>query len=221
MFAKPILRLVFAIAASAVLIYVQPAEAVRSYLNEVNDICGTSDDCGICHVDPGGGGRLNTDGQAYSDAGHDPCYFCPDAPGCGGPSCNDGDNDGWNTDGGTCGPIDCDDTNPSINPGTMESCADGVDNDCDGLIDCDDPNCNGDAACPICTREGKGRSCSDNIDNDCDMLIDCEDADCAGNRACSPGKEGKGKTCSDNVDNDGDGAIDCADTDCASNRSCR
>jgi hypothetical protein len=79
----------------------------------------------------------------------------------------------------------------------------------------------GDAACPICTREGKGRSCSDNIDNDCDMLIDCEDADCAGNRACSPGKEGKGKTCSDNVDNDGDGAIDCADTDCASNRSCR
>jgi hypothetical protein len=33
---------------------------------------------------------------------------------------------------------DCDDTDPAINPGVTEVCTDGVDNDCDGLIDADD-----------------------------------------------------------------------------------
>src|SRR3989344_4689466 len=40
----------------------------------------------------------------------------------------DGDGDGYFSY------EDCDDTNPSINPGATEVC-DGVDNDCDGLID--------------------------------------------------------------------------------------
>ena len=43
---------------------------------------------------------------------------------------------------------DCDDTDSSVNPGTTEICDDGVDNDCDGLVDCDDLDC----ACnnPLC-----------------------------------------------------------------------
>lgn len=49
------------------------------------------------------------------------------------------DGDGFPED------IDCDDTDPSVNPGVIESsamgnCADGVDNDCDTLIDTD-PEC--------------------------------------------------------------------------------
>ncbi|RJP15008.1 MAG: hypothetical protein C4520_20785 [Candidatus Abyssobacteria bacterium SURF_5] len=46
----------------------------------------------------------------------------------------DADDDGYDSD------IDCDDTDPLINPGASEACGDFVDNDCDALVDegCDD-----------------------------------------------------------------------------------
>lgn len=37
--------------------------------------------------------------------------------------------------------LDCDDSDPDINPNAVEVCTDAVDNDCDDLVDCDDSFC--------------------------------------------------------------------------------
>jgi hypothetical protein len=47
----------------------------------------------------------------------------------------DVDNDGVST------PTDCDDTNASVNPMTVEVCDDIIDNECDGVADAADPDC--------------------------------------------------------------------------------
>jgi hypothetical protein len=53
-----------------------------------------------------------------------------------GSSCTDADGDGFCTSEG-----DCNDNNAAINPGAVEVCNDGIDNDCDGLVDAADPSC--------------------------------------------------------------------------------
>lgn len=55
--------------------------------------------------------------------------------------CTDVDGDGYNSTGGLCGPIDCNDNNALIRPGAIELC-NGVDDNCNGIIDdgCAAPN---------------------------------------------------------------------------------
>ncbi len=89
-----------------------------------------------------------------------------------------------------------------------EICNDHVDNDGDGLVDCDDfDDCFDNAAC-IETM------CADGIDNDGDGATDCDDFDCDGDPACFE------TNCTDGIDNDGDGEIDCADFDCDGDPAC-
>jgi parallel beta-helix repeat protein len=65
-------------------------------------------------------------------------------------------------------------------PSTESACADGLDNDEDGLIDCADSDCDtvGDCEQPEAT-------CDDGIDNDGDSKTDCTDGDCTGDSACA------------------------------------
>ncbi|MEK6780593.1 MAG: gliding motility-associated C-terminal domain-containing protein [Bacteroidota bacterium] len=56
---------------------------------------------------------------------------------------------------------------------TSEVCNDGIDNDADGLIDCNDSDCT------FAANIEKGCNCYDNADNDGDGFIDTADANCA------------------------------------------
>jgi hypothetical protein len=127
----------------------------------------------------------------------------------------------------------CDPSEPS-----EATCNDTLDNDCDGLPDTDDPDCQ-------CTPVPE--VCDDGSDNDCDGLVDGEDPDCqmacssyttketcnaapscqwqgspksgSCGDACAPTEQTE-LTCNDGLDNDCDGNADCADIDCAGTPEC-
>ncbi len=84
-------------------------------------------------------------------------------------------------------------TTEDPNTESGRECRDGVDNDGDGTMDCEDPDC---AELLICTMAGggarprpgmptddpnteTGRECMDGLDNDADGTVDCADPDCA------------------------------------------
>jgi len=78
---------------------------------------------------------LQADGALDSD-----CDEWPDdednCPGVYNPTQEDMDEDGW---GEAC---DCEDTESGVNPGSDEVCDNGIDDDCDGLMDLEDhPDC--------------------------------------------------------------------------------
>jgi hypothetical protein len=125
----------------------------------------------------------------------------PDAQNCPSP-CTDADADGFNIEGGSCGPVDCNDSDPLINPSAVEECTDGIDNDCDGLIDAADPDAQN---CPTgCTdQDGDGFS----IDGGTCGLVDCDDS----NPNVFPGAV---EDCSDGIDNNCNGLVDLSDDAC-------
>jgi hypothetical protein len=113
--------------------------------------------------------------------------------------------------------VDCDDWDCSNDPACHESnCGDGVDNDGDGDTDCDDSDCLGTVECPAPT-ENNDADCDDGIDNDGDNLVDCEDPSCHGHPDVTVCTE---TNCSDGVDNDLDGHTDCDDFDCLEAGAC-
>jgi hypothetical protein len=92
-----------------------------------------------------------------------------------------------------------------------EDCANAVDDDNDGLTDCEDTvDCKLFGDCPMLEL------CDDGIDNDDDGYSDCKDVGCIGYASCVDQE-----ACSDGIDNDGDGAADCEDTLCVVDPACQ
>jgi len=85
------------------------------------------------------------------------------------------------------------------------NCANGIDDDGDGLIDCFDNDC---ATSPLC--QNRENNCADGLDNDGDGLPDCLDDDCKGLSPDCPVET----NCNNGIDDDGDGFFDYYDGDC-------
>jgi hypothetical protein len=204
-----------------------------------------------------------------SDAGDD--APATDDTGLATPSFPDGGVPSFDIPSSTCTATGAEDTD--------STCADGVDNDCNGFIDCLDPSCRGAAAVCAATldagrppRDAAGRrdvgactpsgaentdsTCADGVDNDCNGFVDCNDFGCSrapavtvcrrdggssidvppprdsgvhrdsgvrrdsGTRrdigpCTASGMENTNASCSDGVDNDCDGYVDCNDFNCS------
>ena len=94
-------------------------------------------------------------------------------------TCTDGDGDGFALNGGGCGEMDCDDSDPNTYPGALELC-DGKDNDCDEEIPSDESDadldgyriCEGDCDDHASSvNPGANETCN-HIDDNCDSQID-------------------------------------------------
>ncbi len=118
----------------------------------VSDLCGGSD-CDDSDPDVHPDAEEGPDGDlTCEDLADNDCDGASDLedPGC--VPCVDNDQDGFGAEASENCPYplqDCDDINPEVNPGVVEgppatpTCADGRDNDCDGLTDKDDEFCFG------------------------------------------------------------------------------
>jgi hypothetical protein len=58
----------------------------------------------------------------------------------------------------------------------VPQCSNGIDDDCDGLIDMDDPGCQS----PLDNDEHGTKKCDDGVDNDLDGYIDFRVPGCGG-----------------------------------------
>lgn len=154
-----------------------------------------------CTVCSGNGGAPEARETSCGDGRDNDCNGLTDCqdPSCGGLACS--------PFGLTCSATakTC-----SVCPGgqTVETtCNDGVDNDCNGKVDCADLNCQPTVGAPGKTCGPFGKSCTTDAGGSCG---------CSGNGGVAEATE---TSCGDGFDNDCNGKIDCADTACAA-RSC-
>lgn len=106
--------------------------------------------------------------------------------------------------------VDCDDQRSNVYFDAPENCVDGLDNDCDQLVDQDDPECDpndedNDGYCPLGEDKNGNGNCADPGEQT--SVSDCDDA----NAAISPAAS---EVCTDAADNDCDGHPDFADSAC-------
>jgi len=117
------------------------------------------------------------------------------------------------------------------------SCSDGSDNDCDSLVDCDDPGCVSEDVCkscdpncvlPVCHPHSE--VCTNGFDDNCNGLVDCRDLGCSDNPICKDCKlmcplemcNPRYEVCDNSFDDDCDGLIDCDDIiDCTYHDACK
>ena len=141
---------------------------------------------------------IDNDGDGLVDTNDSGAVGCP-------VNCTDMDGDGASPDGGSCGPIDCDDSDAAIHPAADEICTDSIDNNCNGNVDTADVNAVG---CPLTCTDNDGDGVS--VEGGACGPIDCNDD----NPAINPSAL---EICDDGIDNNCDNRSDTTDSVCQSN----
>ncbi|HEY3447491.1 MAG TPA: MopE-related protein [Myxococcales bacterium] len=119
-------------------------------------------------------------------------------------------------------------TFPSSEGLPSNNCSDRVDNDCDGLLDCEEPACAADNACrtPVCAANEVGACYTGpagtrNVGACRDGSRTCAaDGFSWGSCTGSAVPAAEGGSCEDGVDNDCNGRTDCADAACSTALAC-
>ena len=132
-------------------------------------------------VDLGGRGIIKVNNGTCEDGGTGDfisltldfplCALGTDCTDCGARVDADGDGHEDNANGGAF-MFDCDDSNPYVNSSATEVPNNGLDDDCDGVVD------NGGGS------PSSETDCSNGIDDDSDGDVDCADLDCSSDPAC-------------------------------------
>lgn len=159
--------------------------------------------------------RIDNDGDRRTDC-NDP--DCAALPAC--------------SAGGCPSPADCSNPMCAAHPdclgpeNTLARCMDGIDNDGNGFIDCNDFSCSmsDDTTitdyCENLPSEDTLEACMDGEDNDGNGFTDCADFSCqrsttpAISEYCASILENTLEKCTDGIDNDGNGFTDCDDNSC-------
>ncbi|ODS36818.1 MAG: hypothetical protein A7316_09810 [Candidatus Altiarchaeales archaeon WOR_SM1_86-2] len=89
------------------------------------------------------------------------------------------------------------------------NCSDGIDNDCNGDMDCCDDECFSESHCTA-PENSDITFCNDSIDNDCNNFTDCNDASCDGICPYCP-LDTFESICNNTLDDDCDTLTDCDD----------
>ena len=197
---------------------VQPStEPSAQPTNEPNSQPSSSENPNLGECDDG----IDNDNDGLSD--------CQDTDCNGSPVCMDADNDGYSAvedcndynnainpgaseiaDDGIDQDCDGQDETTNSNGGgnngnpTAEDCSNGIDDDQNGMIDCDDYMCILD---PICSED-----CSNGIDDNGNGMTDCDDYMCILDPACNGSSSGTDAD-SDGYDSISSGGNDCDDSD--------
>ncbi len=148
-----------------------------------NGVCEPGEDCLSCSADcrgkqNGKPSRRYCCGGEIGGGGENPVY-------CGDPRCNASGFQCGSAEVFCCGdgfcdgaedPCNCGTDCPGAAPDETGQCNDGLDNDCDGAVDCNDSDCIGNPACPSCG--GNRSECSSN--SQC-CSNNCKNGTCRGN----------------------------------------